>query len=273
MGLPMDERDPFVFSPDSEMWRINGERCGLIFGPAAAVLQVAHPRIAQGVADHSDFRSDALGRLRRTLRSTNRIAFGRRSEAEAVRARLSAVHGRVRGEVSPGMAGPARYSAFEPDLLIWVLATLIDAAVRGHEFVHGRLALARREAFYRDMCRFGTYFGVDESLMPVGWAAFDGYFRGMVEGDLLGSHPLCGELARSVVYPRDSAWVRLIGAAAAFLPVETLPSQVRDRLGLRSTVASRLCMGAARAILPVCFPRLPPQLRYYPEFRRATGGR
>ena len=67
-----------------------------------------------------------------------------------MRERLAAMHGRVQGETSAGMAGPSRYSAFEPELLFWVLATLIDASIQGYEFVWGPLALERRERFYRD---------------------------------------------------------------------------------------------------------------------------
>ena len=49
----------------------------MICGPAAAILQIAHPRIEQGVHNHTNFRTDIMGRLRRTLESTNRIVFGR----------------------------------------------------------------------------------------------------------------------------------------------------------------------------------------------------
>ena len=265
------DADPFLFAPESEMWRINRERCGLIYGPAAAILQVAHPRIAQGVHDHSNFRTDTMGRLRRTLEGTNRIAFGRASEAEAIKARLAAVHGKVWGTVSPGINGPHVYSAFEPDLLFWVLATLISAAVSGYEFVYGELSVARKEAFYRDMCRFGKYFGVDESLSPKGWSAFEAYYDGMVEGDFLGSHTMCGELARAVIYPQDSAGTRLLGWGMDFLPIETLPPKVRERLGLRSTIWSRFRMRLTRRMLPKMFPAIPRRLRFYPEYLRAAG--
>ena len=251
------------------MWRINRERCGLIYGPAAAILQVALPRIAQGVHDHSDFRKDTRGRLRRTLESTNRIAFGRVSEAEEIRARLAAVHGRVRGAVSPGMRGSHAYSAFEPDLLFWVLATLINAAVSGFEFVYGELPVARKEAFYRDMCRFGTFFGVDESLSPNGWGEFEAYYDSVVNGDLLGSHRMCRELARAVIYPQDSISTRLLGWSADFLPIETLPPKVRDRLGLQSTISSRSRMRITRLLLPKLFPLFPRRVRFYPEYLRA----
>jgi uncharacterized protein (DUF2236 family) len=264
------KKDAFLFAPESEIWRINRERCGLIYGPAAAILQVAHPRIAQGVYDHSKFRTDTVGRLHRTLESTNRIVFGRVSEAEAMRKRLAAVHERVRGTVRAGIKGPYAYSAFEPDLLLWVLATLITAAVRGYEFVYGELPIARKEAFYCDMCRFGTYFGLDESLPPKGWRAFEAYYKNMVEGDLLGSHSMCRELARAVIYPQDFAGTRLLGRLIDFLSIETLPPKVRARLGLRSTISSRFRMRLARNVLPGVFPVLPRRLRFCPEYLRAV---
>jgi uncharacterized protein (DUF2236 family) len=266
------EADPFLFAPKSEMWRVNRERCGLIYGPAAAILQLAHPRIAQGVYDHSNFRYDTLGRLRRTLSSTNQIAFGRISQAEAVSEHVAARHREVRGTVSPGVGGPPTYSAFEPDLLLWVLATLITAAINGYELIYGELPIARKEAFYRDMCRFGTYFGVPTSLSPKDWRAFDAYYTSMVEGELLGSHPMCGELAKAVIYPRDTIGAAVLGRAIDFVVIETLPPKVRERLGFQSTVSSRFRMRLARRALPKVFPALPAKVRFYPEYLKAIGG-
>ncbi len=253
------------------MWRVNRERCGLIYGPAAAILQLAHPRIAQGVYDHSNFRYDTLGRLRRTLSSTNQIAFGRVSQAKAVSERVAARHRKVRGRVFTGVGGSRTYSAFEPDLLLWVLATLITAAINGYELIYGELSIARKAAFYRDMCRFGTYFGVPESLAPTDWPAFDTYYTSMVEGELLASHPICGELARAVIHPQDTVGAALLGRVIDFVVIETLPPKVRERLGLKSTASSRLLMRLARRVLPKMFPALPPKVRFYPEYLKATG--
>ena len=231
------------------MWRVNRERCGLIYGPAAAILQLAHPRIAQGVYDHSNFRRDTLGRLRRTLSSTNQIAFGRLSQAKAVSERVAARHGKVRGIVSTGVAGLRTYSAFEPDLLLWVLATLITAAIKGYELIYGELPIARKEAFYRDMCQFGTYFGVPASLSPKDWPAFDVYYASMLEGELLASHRLCGELARAVIHPQDTVAAAILGRTIDFVVLETLPPRIRERLGLKSTPSSRSshALGSSRA--------------------------
>ena len=250
---------------------MNRERCGLIHGPAAAILQLSHPRIAQGVYDHSNFRYDTMGRLRRTLSSTNQIAFGRVSQAKAVSERVTARHRKVRGTVFTGVDGPRTYSAFEPDLLLWVLATLITAAINGHELIYGELPVARKEAFYRDMCRFGTYFGVPESLSPKDWRAFEAYYTSMVEGELLGSHPICGELARAVLHPQDTFTAAILGRAIDFVVIETLPPKVRDRLGLESTAWTRFRMRLARRVLPKIFPALPPKVRFYPEYLTAIG--
>jgi uncharacterized protein (DUF2236 family) len=263
------EADPFLFTPESEMWRVNRERCGLVYGPAAAILQLAHPRIAQGVYDHSNFRYDTLGRLRRTLASTNQIAFGRISQAKAVSERVAARHGRVHGAVFTGVGGARTYSAFEPDLLLWVLATLIVAAINGYELIYGTLPIARKEAFYRDMCRFGTYFGVPEALSPKDWASFDAYYRSMVEGELLGSHQICAELAKAVIYPQDTFAAAILGRTIDFVVIETLPPKVRERLGLKSTTSSRFRMRMARRVLPRIFPVLPPKVRFYPEYLKA----
>ena len=244
----------FLFSTDSEIWKINHEWCGLIYGPAAAILQIAHPRIAQGVADHSNFRKDSLGRLKRTLQATNRVAFGTVEEAEAVAGRMQQVHSRICGQTSPGMSGPAAYSAFEPDLLLWVLATLIEAAIRGYELVRSPLPPERLELFHREMREFGVYFGVRLEDGPQTWAEFQTYYADMLASEELGSHPLCAELAVFIARPR-------------FLAVETLPETVRGRLGFRSTSGTRIQMRAFRTCFPPVFRALPRRLRMYSEAR------
>ena len=259
------EASPFLFDLDSEMWQINHQRCGLIFGPAAAILQIAHPRVAQGVAEHSDFRNDTLGRLRRTLAATNGIAFGTVAEAEKIQQHIHQVHTQVRGKISDGMNGPSRYSAFESGLLIWVLATLVMAAVKGWELVYGPLPTDRRENFYHDMLRFGTYFGVREQDCPSGWEEFSEYYDDMTDGGELGNHPLCAELCHHIVRPTATIGTRILGHSLRFMVVETFPESLREKMGLNSTASSRLRMRLLRNSAPHLFPRLPESQRLYPE--------
>jgi uncharacterized protein (DUF2236 family) len=102
--------------PNGVTRRINRELFVLLGGPAAAVLQVAHPVVARGVAGHSRFREDPMGRLGRTLAAVYTISFGTPEEIERVRQNVARAHRAVRGE---------GYSAFDPAAQRWVLATLI----------------------------------------------------------------------------------------------------------------------------------------------------
>src|SRR5687768_510843 len=111
------DAEAFAFPPDGLLWRVCRERCNLLDGAAAAILQVAHPKIAAGVRDHSDFRRGPLARLQRTLDGVNTIAFGTRAQADAMSARIAARHAAVRGEVADD--GGGCYSADDPELLMW----------------------------------------------------------------------------------------------------------------------------------------------------------
>ncbi|MDF1814963.1 MAG: oxygenase MpaB family protein [Verrucomicrobiales bacterium] len=263
--MPKHCPSTFAFPLESEMWKINHRRCGLFFGSAAAILQIAHPRIAQGVADHSNFANDSLGRLNRTLAATNRIAFGTAEEAALVRKKIHSLHRGVKGKACPKMAGAPSYTAFEPDLLLWVLATLIMAALQGYEMVYGTVPAQRKEQFYREMREFGTFFGLEEGYGPADFEGFSEYYDSMIHGDLLGSHPLCAELAQAIVAPGDSRGAVILGKVIRFLPVETIPEPVRGRLGFQSTLSTRAAMKIVRTTSPFAFPCLPRKMQWFPE--------
>lgn len=257
------------------MWRVCRERCNLLDGGAAAVLQVAHPKIGAGVRDHSDFRRDTLGRLRRTLDGVNTIAFGTRAQADAMAARIAARHRTVRGRVTPGdSSSDERYTADEPELLLWVIATLVVAAVNGYERALPRLSDAERESFYAEMRRFGTYFGLPADVGPQTWDEFRRYYDGMLLDGRMGSSPHSRVVARAVAAPLRPWWLRLVGPPARFAFAEILPSPVRERLGFRRTLWTRVAMAAVTRLLPWVVPVLPRRLRYVPQYlaaqRRAT---
>ena len=118
-----------LFSPDSVAWKIDRERAVLLGGGRSLLMQLAHPRVARGVAEHSDFRRRPFRRLARTLTLSLDSVFGDRDVALRSAGRINAAHASVRGE---------GYSAFDPDLLLWVFATLADSAVLSYElFVRG----------------------------------------------------------------------------------------------------------------------------------------
>ena len=113
--------------------RINGERLMVLGWGRAILMQLAHPLIAAGIGDHSDFRSGPVGtaqRLRRTVRAMLALTFGDEVHAARASRQILAIHDRVHGTL-PTAVGPfpagTRYSAHDPDLLLWVHSTLLDS--------------------------------------------------------------------------------------------------------------------------------------------------
>ena len=106
-----------LYDPDSVIWRVHGDVTTMMIGGVTALLlQMLHPAALAGVWDHSSFRSDMLGRLRRTARFIAVTTFGEESEAQAAIDRVCQVHQHVTGVLPDG----TRYSASDPGLLAWV---------------------------------------------------------------------------------------------------------------------------------------------------------
>lgn len=248
------------FSPASRMWKINRERIVLLAGPAAAVLQVAHPVVARGVANHSCFRTDATGRLRRTLDAVYTVAFGTVDEIEAVRRGVARAHQAVRG---PG------YSGFDPDAQLWVLSTLVLGSVTMYERFVAPLSDDDKDAFLEENDRFGSVFGLPSGSLPRTWAGFRNYVEEMFGGPLLGSEPVCGEVARAVIRPDAPFWMRQLSPVFRALALECIPSPVAGRLGLGASILRRPLWRMLELLLAGRLGMLPDSLRFAPHYLRA----
>src|SRR3977135_2599803 len=125
-----------LFSEDSITRRVNRENILLLGGGRALLMQLAHPKVAAGVDEHSDFRTHPIRRLRRTIRMTMAIVFGDRETALGAAGAVSQVPANVRGR---------NYRALDPDLLLWVHATLAETALVTYETFVKRLVARERE--------------------------------------------------------------------------------------------------------------------------------
>src|SRR5260370_40958496 len=128
------------FPDDSIIRRVNRENVLLLGGGRALLMQLAHPLVAAGVDEHSDFRDRPIRRLRRTVQMMMAIVFGDRETALAAARSVNRVHGRVQG---------AGYRALDPDLLLWVHATLVDSSLATYETFVRPLRDEEREGFYQ----------------------------------------------------------------------------------------------------------------------------
>lgn len=255
--------DQFTFEPGSPLWNINRELALLLAGAKAVLLQISYPEVAYGVAAHSDFKRDGMGRLMRTLEAVYEIIFGTKEEAAQMAAHVRSLHAKVQGR------HPRPYNAFSPEAQMWVLATLITPGLEMYERYVRPLPQDWFHIYYRQMRHFGSFFGLSENYGPQTWEEFCRYYKDMLQGELLASEPLSAELARSVIQLNGPLALRLGMRPLRFLAEEFLESPVRERLGLRSRLSGRLAVKAVDCILPRLLPRLPKRLRYAPKYLKA----
>ena len=156
---PVVRRPDGLFGPQAVAWRVNGDVTSMMVGGIAGLLlQMLHPAVLAGVWDHSNFRADMHGRLRRTARFIALTTYGGRAEAEATIARVSAIHDRVRGTLPDGRA----YAANDPALLAWVHVTeatsFLDAWIR---YAEPRMSAADQDRYFTEMARIAVALGAD----------------------------------------------------------------------------------------------------------------
>jgi uncharacterized protein (DUF2236 family) len=157
-----DVPDDPLFPPDAVIRRVDGE-AALLFGAGRALLlQLAHPSVARGVVEHSDFERNPVRRLQGTLNASYTIVFGSRRDAAGVAAGIRRVHERVTGE---------GYTATDPSLLLWVHATLVDTALLVYSTLVGRLTSLEVTPDAIRAARALLHPSLLARGIPVSWAA------------------------------------------------------------------------------------------------------
>ena len=262
--------DTGLFGPGSITWRINRENTLVLGGGRALVLQVAHPLVGAGVAQHSNFRKDPWGRLFRTLDRTTAIVFGSSEEAEQAATAVWNVHGRVKGEAPDGTP----YDARDPRLLLWVHATLVDTSLLVYDRYVTRLTIAERERYYEEQKAMAEAFGVPRSEQPETLAEFNDYFATVVEDELVVTD-VVRDVLDSIQNPelpggavtRRLAWPLLEPVRMATAAM--LPDRLRRELGLAPRSMEGRVLRAQERMIRGALPLLPGLLREFPRARVA----
>ena len=246
---------PGVYAEDSITRRINRENILLLGGGRALLMQLAHPLVAAGVDAHTDFRTHPIRRLRRTVRMTMAIVFGERETALAAARAVNQAHAHVRG---PG------YRALDPDLLLWVHATLVDSALGTYETFVKPLARSEREDFYSESRVLGELLGISPDRFPATLSDFDRYVNGMISGGPVHVTNRARDLARLVLRPP----LRLL-PGPVMIPFEVitsglLPGALREEYGLKWGPAQKRAFALAARTVPRIVALTPPVLRMWP---------
>jgi uncharacterized protein (DUF2236 family) len=256
-----------LYGPDSEAWRLNREAMLLLgAGPRALLLQLAHPLVAAGVDEHSDFRADPWRRLQGTLRSYLTIVYGTATAARAEIRRLNGLHRSIAG---------AGYTARDPDLALWVHATLVDTTIAAYDAWLEPMPRDQRARYYAETLPIGRAFGVPADLLPPDLDAFESYVASMLAPDgPIRVSPVARDLADAVLHPPLGPVVPALAAVPArfyawtlWPSIGLLPASVRTDYGFRwgpleRAVSAWLVAGwrGWRPLLPVAFRQMPQAL-------------
>jgi uncharacterized protein (DUF2236 family) len=244
-----------ILPPDGIARRVESEPLLLLGGGRALLMQLAHPSVAAGVADHSDFRSDSLARLRQTVTAVSTIEFGTEDQAREVADGLRAVHERV---VGPG------YRANDPALQLWVHAALVDTNLRTYSRFFRPLTPDEAERYYQEMTLVAEVVGIPREIQPTELTAFRRYVRAMVGS--LEVTDTARELAHHVLNPPWGVAVEPALALHRSVTAGLLPARLRRQYGLRWDWPGHFALQTATAVSRLVLPRLPRPVRRAPGF-------
>jgi uncharacterized protein (DUF2236 family) len=239
-----------------------------MFGAGAALLlQVAHPTVAAGVREHSNFKEDPWGRLWRTLDYVHMLVYGGPENAVRTGRAMRAMHQRIKGTTPDGRP----YHALEPEAYAWVHATLALTIIASHDHFGRPFSDEQRRRFYDEWQGLGRLLGIRERDMPTTWAGFGAYVEEMCATRLEPSD-VVDDVLESLADPKappvrglgPRTWKAVTAPTSHTMRLATvglLPATARERLGLPWTRAMELELNAVGRLSRSTTPVLPRSLR------------
>ncbi|HCJ29463.1 MAG TPA: histidine kinase [Pseudomonas sp.] len=226
--------DPGLFGPDSVCWRVHGDFTSMLVGGISALLlQALHPLALAGVWDHSNFREDLLGRLRRTGQFISATTFGSQADAQRLIERVRAIHLKVTGHAPDGRP----YAAYDPDLLTWVHVAEVSSFLKAHlRYLNPLLPASDQDRYYTEVARIAEALGARN--VPRSRQEVENYYQA--------TRPqlLCDERSREIVRilfeaPAPSRLAKPFGALMMRAGVDLLPDWASEMLDLRQSAHER----------------------------------
>jgi uncharacterized protein (DUF2236 family) len=231
---PVVRRDDGLFGPHSVVWRVHGDVTTMMVGGVTALLlQMLHPAVLAGVWDHSSFRGDMIGRLRRTARFIAVTGYSSREEADAAIEKVRDVHTRVKGVLPDGTP----YAADDPRLLAWVHVTeaiaFLGAWIR---YAEPDMSLADQDRYFAEFALIAERLGADP--VPRSRAEADRLIAGMRPE--LAVDARTREVARLVLsQPAPSLAMKPFQTLTFQAAVDLLPDWARAMHGLANPPLAR----------------------------------
>jgi len=214
--------------------KINREGVVLLGWGRAVLLQLSHPLVAAGVSDYSHFDQNARGfvrRVRRTVGGMLAITFGTPEVAQEVIGRINRIHDQVNGslrqEVGVFPAGTP-YSARDPQLLLWVHATLVESMVLTYERLVSPLSVSEKDAFCAEAAGTAHLLGVPLDQIPMRFADLEAYIQGMYSSGQIVVSDDARRLAAALLSPPLGPASGPLSRLTRLVTVGLLPRHIRQ---------------------------------------------
>lgn len=252
--------------------RLNAERVVLLGWSRAILLQLAHPLVAAGVAEHSTFRDGGVTaalRLHQTVRAMLSLTFGSDAQRSATLAHINAIHQRVNGvlarTVGPFAAG-TRYSAEDPKLLLWVHATLLESIPIVYEMLIAPLSAAERDQYCREAGPIVRALGASDGV-PESWAQVRAYMDGVYASGQVAVGSEARAIADAVLAPPLAWMLGPIPRINRLFTVGLLPPAIRDQYEFEWSDADARALARWTRVIGKMRSALPDRLALWPEAR------
>jgi uncharacterized protein (DUF2236 family) len=248
----LDPGAPPPFGRHSVVRAVVAEPVTSLLVQRALVMDVAHPKVAAAVADHSDFQRHPLRRAWVTADAAVRLVFGDEQVARGAVRQIYGVHDHIDGHINGHIdghsngrqgggaaedAGDDQYTAHDASLLVWVWATLVDTAETAFTRWVRPFSAAEAEAFYDEMLSFARFLGIPPELLPVDRRAFGCYLDTVLSADFLGQGRECRALAHQVLWFRHRSVPSPLVRVERALALATLDRRIIDRLAIKADKA------------------------------------
>ncbi|NBB13198.1 oxygenase MpaB family protein [Pseudomonas sp. SLFW] len=220
--------DPGLFGPQAVCWQVHGDFPSMMIGGICALmLQMLHPRVLAGVWDHSNFREDLLGRLRRTGQFISGTTFGSTHDANWLIDKVLSIHSQISGIAPDGTP----YKADDPALLTWVHVAEVSSFMAAHlRYLNPDLPLDAQDCYYAETALVAERLGARD--IPRSAAEIDAYLHRMRP------QLVCDDRAREVFSvlqnaPAPSRMAKPMGRLMMQAGVELMPEWASGMFDIR----------------------------------------
>ena len=263
-------QDYGYYGPGSVAWKIGREAAIMLGGARAVLMQIAHPLVAMGVSAHSSYMRDPLGRAMRTFMLGEMLTFGSLATARTAARTINRLHYHVHGML-PAEAGAydsgTPYNARDPELLLWVHATLVDTILLTYKLFIGPLTPAEEDEYYQQSKAVAHLLGLLPSHMPETARDLQQYVHDMVHSNRLAATPQARQLAQQVLFPPAPEVLRPFMHLNSQITCALLPQPVREIYGLEWDIRRQHIFNFLTLSMRLLIPHMPMYLRELPVTR------